>query len=344
MEMRRKLSVVFVNHNSTTFLEKAIITLKRSEPEVELETIVVDNASQDRDRVRDVCEKQGVRLLILSQNLGYGAAANRGAQYARGEYLAVANPDIEFLPGAVRNLVRFLEDTPEVGVVSPQLLYPDGTPQPSCRRFPRLRYIFAGRRSPLLRLFPHYPLLKEFLYLGIEEAKEPVEVEAVIGSFMLFRRAAFERVGGFDERFFMFAEDLDICHRLRQQEWRVFLEPKARIRHYYGGVRRKRRRFSEFHRIKSLYLFFIQRKPRPFRLIFTVLFAGYLFLLEAAGMVGVGEFEYSWRSSEFIVHSSKNQACPSEVPSTERTVHYTLSTNYTQFGSRGEPRTKNQER
>ncbi|MEO0071449.1 MAG: glycosyltransferase family 2 protein [candidate division WOR-3 bacterium] len=295
--MSAKISVIFINYNTTVYLDKAISTFKQTEPEQDLEVIVVDNASQDYNRVQMICQNHGARLLRLSQNLGYGAAANRGARYAQGKYLAVANPDIEFLPGAVTRLLSFLEDNPDVGVVSPQLIYPDGTPQPSCRRLPKLRYLFAGRRSPLLRFFPGYPLAKEFLYLGIDQAKEPVEVESVIGAFMLFRREAFETVGGFDERFFMFAEDLDICLRLHQKKWRVFLEPRARICHYYGGVRRKRRRFSEFHRIKSLYLFFIQRKPLILRGLFTVLFAGYLFLLEALGMVGLGEFEYSWQSS-----------------------------------------------
>lgn len=296
MALPGKISVIFINYNSTAYLDKAITTLKQTQPEQDLEVIVVDNASQDGDRVQLICQNQGARLLRLHQNLGYGAAANYGARYAQGKYLAVANPDIEFLPGAVKTLWRFLEDNPDVGVVSPQLLYPDGTPQPSCRRLPKLRYLFAGRRSPLLRLFPRYSLAKEFLYLEIEEATEPIEVESVIGAFMLFRREAFETVGGFDERFFMFAEDLDICRRLHQKNWRVFLEPRARICHYYGGVRRKRRRFSEFHRIKSLYLFFIQRKPPVLHLLFMVLFAGYLFLLEALGMVGLGEFEYSWQS------------------------------------------------
>jgi GT2 family glycosyltransferase len=294
----KPLSIIFVNYNSSELLSRALDTLEQEEGAgLDIELIVVDNGSNDRRHLRDLCLRRGVRLVLLKRNLGYGAAANRGFHYARGRYVAVANPDITFLPRALSQLVHFLETNPEAGVVSPQLLYPDRKPQPSCRRLPKLRYVFAGRRSPLVQLFPNYAPAREFLYAELWEAKSPVEVEAVIGTLMVFRRAAFESVKGFDEAFFMFAEDLDICQRLREQGWKVFLEPRARVVHEYGGVRRHWRRFSEFQRVKGLCRFFTRRKKRLARLLLTIGFAGYYFLLEAAGLCGLGELEYSWSKS-----------------------------------------------
>ncbi len=287
--------MIFINYNSVSFLARALATLQRSEPDLRKELIVVDNGSVDTGRLRWLCARYQARLLLLKRNRGYGAAANQGVRIARGEFVAVANPDIEFLSGTISELLKFLVEHSEVGVVGPQLLYPDGSFQPSCRRLPRLRYLFAGRRSPLSRFFPKAVPVKEFLYLDAGKDGMPVEVEAVIGTFMLFRRSAYQAVGGFDERYFMFAEDLDICERLHMQGWRVFLVPKARLFHYYGGVRRVWRRFTEFHRVKALYRFFSRRTNPLFRLFWKIFFAGYYFTLEAIGLVGWGEFEYSWQ-------------------------------------------------
>ncbi len=285
--------MIFVNYNSTDLLECALKSLEQFE--LDKEVLVVDNGSNGQKWLINLCQKHRARLVLLKKNHGYAGAANHGFRYSQGKYVAIANPDIKFLPMALKRLVNFLDAHPEAGVVSPQLLYPDLNPQPSCRRLPKLRYIFAGRRSPLFRLFPDYGLAKEFLYLDAWDREEPVEVEAIIGTMMLFRREAFASVKGFDEAYFMFAEDLDICRRLREKGWKVFLEPKALVVHEYGGVRRRFRRFTEFQRIKGLHRFFTRRIGKPKTFLLNIGFAGYYFLLEAAGLLGLGEFEYSWQ-------------------------------------------------
>lgn len=292
LTMAPRLSVVFVNHDSHVLLKKALTSLSASDA---VESIVVDNASRDVESVRQVCRETGTLLLRARRNLGYGRAANLGFQYARGRYLAVANPDLVFSRDATDRLVGFLEMNQRAGVVSPQLVYPDGTCQPSARRFPRLRYVLAGRRSPLARWISGYAAARDFLYAGLEERKEPMAVEAVIGAMMVFRREALEQVGGFDERYFMFAEDMDVCRRLRQSGWEVYVEPRVRVVHYYGAVRRTRWFFSEYHRIKGLWRFFCQGRGRLSRVALTVGFAGYLFALQAGGIIGLREYEYSWQ-------------------------------------------------
>jgi len=287
------LTVLFITYNSTDQLATALISLGRSEPQGGIEVLVVDNASRDRDELADVCRAHRARLLALRRNVGIGAAANRGFRYARGRYVAVANPDLIFTDGAVSSLVRFMDERPEAGVVAPQFVYADGVAQPSARRFPRLRYVFAGRRSPLARIVPRLVPTAEFLYAGIERSAGPVEVEAVVGAFMVFRREAFVQAGAFDERYFMYAEDTDICRRIRRA-WKVFLLPTARITHLVGQTRRRFVGSAEFHRLRSHRRFFLDGTQGLQAGLIGLLFACYLALQQAAHLVGITEFEYSW--------------------------------------------------
>ena len=291
------LTIVFINYNSSRLLDRALSTLRAAEPRLAVETLVVDNGSRDRAELVEVCRRRGARLVLLGRNAGYGAAFNRGYRHASGRYAAVANPDLVFSTPAMTALVRFLDDNPGVGAVSPQLRYPDGTAQPSARRLPRLRYILAGRRSPLARIFPRYAPARDFLYADAHRAGKPVPVEAVIGTLVLFRRAALDQVAGFDEGFFMYAEDMDICRRLGQSGWGVYLDPRVTVEHFYGGVRRRFQRFGDYQRLKALMRYFLLHRGLASRLVLRVAFAAYLFLSEAGWLVGLREFEYSWQAT-----------------------------------------------
>ena len=291
------LSLIFINYNSAGFLDRALSTLRDVEPLLRLEALVVDNGSRDRAGLVDVCRRRGARLILLGRNLGYGAAFNRAYRYASGRYVAVANPDIVFSTPAMTGLVGFMDEHTDAGAVSPQLRYPDGTPQPSARRLPRLRYIRAGRRSPFARVFPHYSAARDFQYADAHLATEPVPVEAVIGTLVVFRRSALDRVAGFDERFFMYAEDMDICRRIGRSGWGVYLEPRLVVEHFYGGVRRRFQQFGDYQRLKALMRYFTTDRSWLGKLVLRVAFAAYLFISEAGWLVGLREFEYSWQST-----------------------------------------------
>jgi GT2 family glycosyltransferase len=290
------LTIVFINYNSARLLDRALSSLRDADPQLAIETLVVDNASRDRVDVEAVCRRHGSRLVLLGRNAGYGAAFNRGYRHARGRYVAVANPDLVFSTPAMTGLVRFMDEHPEAGAVSPQLQYADGTPQPSARRLPRLRYVLAGRRSPLARILPRYAPARDFQYADAHLATDPVPVEAVIGTLVAFRRSALDRVAGFDEGFFMYAEDMDICRRLRQSGWQVYLDPRVTVEHFYGGVRRRFQRFGDYQRLKALMRYFSLGQGWPARLVLRVAFAAYLFMSEAGWLVGVREYEYSWQT------------------------------------------------
>jgi GT2 family glycosyltransferase len=294
--MPPELTIVFINYNSARLLDRALSSLHDAEPRLAIETLVVDNASRDRVEVAAVCRRHRARLLLLGRNAGYGSAFNRGHSHARGRYVAVANPDLVFSTPAMTGLVQFMDEHPEAGAVSPQLHYADGTPQPSARRLPRLRYALAGRRSPLARILPRYAPARDFQYADAHLATEPVSVEAVIGTLVVFRRNAIDQIAGFDEGFFMYVEDMDICRRLRQSGWKVYLDPRVTVEHFYGGVRRRFQRFGDYQRLKALMRYFSMGRGWLIRLVLRVAFAAYLFLSEAGWLVGLREFEYSWQS------------------------------------------------
>ena len=290
------ITIVFINYNSTRLLDRALASLSEAEPRLRIETLVVDNASHDRAELAAVCRRRRARLLLHGRNAGYGAAFNRGYTHARGRYVAVANPDLVFSTPAMTGLVAFLDEHPEAGAVSPQLRYPDGSPQPSARRLPRLRYVLAGRRSPLARILPRYAPARNFLYADAQRSTDPVQVEAVIGTLVAFRRSALDQIAGFDEGFFMYAEDMDICRRLRQSGWEVYLDPRVTVEHFYGGVRRRFQQFGDYQRLKALMRYFTLGRCWPARFVLRVAFAAYLFLSEAGWLVGLREFEYSWQT------------------------------------------------
>ena len=150
-------------------------------------------------------------------------------------------------------------------------------------------------RSPLARVFPRYAPARDFQYADAHLATGPVPVEAVIGTLVVFRRSALDQVSGFDEGFFMYAEDMDICRRLGRSGWGVYLDPRVTVEHFYGGVRRRFQQFGDYQRLKALMRYFALSRGWPARLALRVAFAAYLSLSEAGWLVGLREFEYSWQ-------------------------------------------------
>jgi GT2 family glycosyltransferase len=219
-------------------LRGALDSLNRYPPQYPVEVIVVDNASQPPIADGDWPMTNELKLVRNLENRGYGAAANQGIALARGKYVAIANADIEFLDGTLDRLVDFLDRNPDAGVVAPQFLWSDMTPQPSARRFPRLDFVFAGRRSVVTRFFPNRRKVREFLYAGIEDSPVAVPVEVAIGAFLVAPRVVLEAVQGFDESYFMFVEDADLCRRVSQAGKGVFVLPPVRMIHHCGAARR----------------------------------------------------------------------------------------------------------
>jgi|WetSurMetagenome_2_1015567.scaffolds.fasta_scaffold80442_1 O-antigen biosynthesis protein len=242
------ISIIIVNYNVRQFLENALTSLLRALEGMRGEILVVDNASDDGS-VEMVREKfPGVRLIVNATNVGFARANNAALREATGRYLLLINPDTIVQEDTLQVMTEFLERNPDVGLAGCTILNPDGTLQLACRRsFPTPWVAFtkiAGLSSlfPRSRWFGRYNLT----YLPPEET---YEVEAISGSFMMMTRAAFAKVGGLDEMFFMYGEDLDWCYRVRQAGFKVFYVHRTKIIHYKGESTRR----SDIDEIRVFY-------------------------------------------------------------------------------------------
>jgi GT2 family glycosyltransferase len=227
------IQIVVVNWNTAGELGRCLESIAASERAPSIEVVVVDNGSSDGSRELVSREHPEVRLHEPSENLGFGRAVNLGASGSHTEWLVAANADIEVGPTTLADLAEVLASVPQdVGVVAPRLLGRDGRPQRSVFADPRLSDALAAGVG-LHRLSRR---VRARLRLGASAAPDRAgDVDYAMGAFLAVRRQAFDRVGGFDDRQWMYAEDLDICWRLRRAGWRVRYEPGIDVVHVGGA-------------------------------------------------------------------------------------------------------------
>ena len=220
--------------------------------------VVVDNGFADGSV--DALAPLDPRVTVVrpGRNVGYGSAANRGVAMLDDELVLVCNPDLRAVPGMVSALAEVAGTEPRAAVVGPVVRDPDGTRYPSARRFPSL--LDAAGHAVLGRFRPDNPFTRRYHGASAAGAElwpgsGPVPADWVSGACMLLRRTAFEEVGGFDEGYFMYAEDVDLCWRLRQAGWSVMWTPAGEVVHVQGAStsRRPWRMLVEHHR--SLFRF-----------------------------------------------------------------------------------------
>jgi len=219
-----KLSIIIVSFNAKEFLKKCLESIYRYIDISAYEIIVVDNDSIDGSAKMVKKEFSKVELIENSKNLGFAKAVNQGIREAKGEFIFLLNPDSEIKRGVLRKLIEFAEKNPDAGVVGVKLLNPDGSIQPSIYHFPTIfraiKEFWFGQRGAYEKYAP--------------AGMEPVEVDAVTGAAMLISRKTIEKVGFFDERYFMYFEDLDYCRRVRKAGLKVYYFPRAEIIHHHG--------------------------------------------------------------------------------------------------------------
>ena len=271
------LSVVIVNWNAGRALDDCLASLFASKPVGALEVLLVDNASTDGSQARAARDYPGIKILQNAENRGFAPGANQGLEWAVGELMLLLNPDAMLQPSTISLLVDFMNGHPEAAVVGPRLLNPDGTVQGSARRDPSPWTGLFGRDAPLTRLFPNNPVSRRELPNLYHVGDAPLEVDWISGACLLVRRAAYEQVGGLDERFFLFWEDADWCRRFRKAGWKVYYLPTAVGTHRVGVSRAQRpmRSAIDFHR--SAYRFYRKHHlSSPFHPMIIPLAAGLL--------------------------------------------------------------------
>jgi N-acetylglucosaminyl-diphospho-decaprenol L-rhamnosyltransferase len=226
-----QLAVVVVTYSPGRTLESFLDSLTKATTRP-YSVVLADNGSTDGAPERAEADRAEVRLVRTGGNLGYGGGANRGAGSVGPEYgwLVVANPDLEWQPGALDELLAAAERTPRAGALGPLVRDPDGTVYPSARLLPSLG---RGIGHALLgTVWPANPWTRAYRQSEAEVGER--DAGWLSGSCLLLRRAAFESVGGFDERYFMYFEDVDLGDRLARAGWRNRYVPSAEVVHAGG--------------------------------------------------------------------------------------------------------------
>jgi len=276
------LSIIIVNYNVKEFLQNLIHSIEKASLNLTKEIIIVDNASDDGS-VEFIREKFPQAKLIANQkNLGFGKANNIGLKQASGKYILLINPDTLVAEDTFEKMIKFFESNPEAGLAGCKILNPDGSLQLACRRsFPGPWTSFT-KVTGLSSLFPNNKVFARYNLTYLDENKT-YEVDAISGSFMMMLKEVYAKVGGFDEQFFMYGEDLDLCYRIQKSGFKVYYVHSTQIIHYKGESTKRSsldetkvfysamHLFVKKHLSSSLLIGFILRSAIAVRSVFAFL-------------------------------------------------------------------------
>src|SRR3989338_2974243 len=253
------LSIIILNYKQKGLLKQCLKGIVMAKPELTYEIIVIDNHSEDGSlaMVETMFLPEAetntsqpmlpiakplvippIKTIAALANDGFAAGNNLGIKAAKGKYLMILNPDIALVPGTLEKMIVYLEENSKVGVLGPKLINPDGNVQDSCRRFPSLltplyRRTVFGKFPISKNPISHY-LMKDFNHNQI------IEVDWLFGACLLFRKSVLAKIGLFDERFFMYFEDLDICRRIWKAGYQVIYFPLVELVHYHHRLSAER--------------------------------------------------------------------------------------------------------
>ena len=258
---RMELSVIIVNYKSAALLMRCLRSIETHLASIQHEVCVVDNASSDGSvtMVKDKFPQHGV--IANPRNLGFAAAINLGMKHTTGRFVLWLNPDTELLNAGMPELIEYLAERPQVGIVGPQIVDPDLSIQFSCRSFPSYSTALFNRYSLLTRWLPRNRYSRRYLYNGWDHASVS-PVDWVSGACLLHRRSVACDLGGLDERFFLYGEDVDFCRRAHQTGWRVHYNPALRVLHHIGGSSRQTRYRSILERHRSMWHYYTKHFAR----------------------------------------------------------------------------------
>ncbi|HXD19189.1 MAG TPA: glycosyltransferase family 2 protein [Vicinamibacterales bacterium] len=251
-------AAVLVNYNAGAELERALRSISDELAGHPWEGVVVDNASTDGSAAAVEAHAAHVRLIGNSTNAGFARGVNQGVAATRAPYVLIMNPDCRLMAGAIGTLRAVLDAHAQCAIAGPRILNPDGSVQGSARGDPDMLTGLFGRTAMLRRAVPFLPIARRNVVTeeAIRSGQESVGVDWLSGACMLARREALAAVNGFDERFFLYWEDADLCRRLRARGYHVRYVPAATAIHRVGQSSRTARAFAirAFH--ESAYLYY----------------------------------------------------------------------------------------
>ena len=254
------LSVCIVNYRTGPYLARCLDALERHRGGIAVETIVVDNASDDGSQ-EAARGREGTVLVENPTNVFLSPAWNQAARLACAPWLLFLNPDTEILHGSLADYVALGQASPDSGIIGPMLRAGDGAVYPTGRAFPRIRdavgHALLGTVRPANRFTVRY-------HLGGWDRRSARDVDWVSGACMLMPRAAYDAVGGFDEAFLLYGEELDVATRLRDAGWKVRYEPSIEVLHVGGVSTGRSRRMLRMHSA-SIYRYYRKHRAAGWR-------------------------------------------------------------------------------
>lgn len=242
----KRVSIIILSYNASELLKTCLTSVYRHSDPRETEVIVVDNASQDNNV--EVVKKNFSKVTLIenTSNVGFAKGCNLGAKYAKGDYFLFLNSDAEFLQNPLPEMVKTFEEFPHAGIVGGLLYNPNGSLQRSFGKFYTLERVgvmlFGGDSAELKRY--HSTTISE--------------TDWVSGGFMMIRKDVFEKVNGFNESYFMYIEDMDLCYRVKKLGFQVLINPRVSVKHLGQGSSNKT--FAIVHIYKGLQIFYKQQK------------------------------------------------------------------------------------
>ena len=227
------LSIIIINYNVKEFLLNLLGSIDKAVKNISTEIIIVDNATDDGSVEIQREKFPKIKLIANKENVGFGVANNQALESAKGKYFLLINPDAIVKEDTLIKMLEFFSKTPQAGIAGCKVLNPDGSLQFACRRsFPGPWTSFT-KVMGLSKLFPKSRLFARYNLTYLDE-NQTYEVDAVSGAFLMMRKEVYEKIGGFDEQFFMYGEDLDLCYRAQKSGFKVFFVHNTEIIHYKG--------------------------------------------------------------------------------------------------------------
>ncbi|KZE68295.1 glycosyl transferase family 2 [Paenibacillus jamilae] len=243
------VSILVVNYNTCRLTLDCLQSVYASKTQYRYEVIVIDNHSSDGSVEAIRAAYPEITLIANKDNTGFAKANNQGMAVASGRYVLLLNSDTLVQPDTLDTMIQFMDTHPKIGASGCKVILPDGSLDKACKRgfpTPSASFYYAFGWS---KRYPDNPKYNQY-QLGHLSPDDEYPVDVLVGAFMLVRKETIDQVGGLDETFFMYGEDIDWCYRIKQAGWGIYYYPRTYIIHIKGGSARRRplKIIYEFHR------------------------------------------------------------------------------------------------
>lgn len=269
------ISIIIVNYNSFALLQSCLESIINNSRDINYEIIVVDNNSTDGDVETITSQYNNIILVKNSTNEGFAKANNEGVQIASGKYLLILNNDTLFVENTIKKIFDFAESIKKPTIIGCKLINEDHSHQNSAYKFPSLMQHFVATFF-LDKIFPQLGGINKY-YINIEEKDDPIIVDSVIGAFIFISKETFNKLHGFDEKFFFYHEDTDLCFRIKKNGGAVYYFSGTSILHYGGSTTGNNLWFS----MKNRFISRIQFAQKHFKSLDKILFV----MIEYIGII-----------------------------------------------------------